>query len=122
MVDAEKSKSQLKREHKAVAELGRELSELPATLLARIPLAEDTRLAVEQARGMTRGARQRQLRYLAGVLAHDDVGAIKRTLDDVRRPQRQATQEFHAAENWRDRLLSDGDEAMSAIGRWRRVR
>ena len=80
MVDPEtdeKSRSQIKREFRELKELGIRLAGLSKGQLRAIPLEAATREAVVTAQGLTRGSQQRQYRYLASLLAREDVAAIR---------------------------------------------
>lgn len=111
--DNEKSKSKVKRELHALQDLGRELVELPDKQLVKIPLPEPLLQAIREARTMSRGARQRQLRYIGGLLPHEDVDLIRAALHEVLHPGREAVERFHGVERSRDELLAGGEEAVT---------
>lgn len=113
--ESERSKSQIKRELHALQDLGRDLVALPDKSLARLPLSESLGAAIREARPMARGARQRQLRYIGGLIAHEDVDAIRQALDEVLRPGREAVEQFHEVEKWRDELIEGGEEAINEL-------
>ena len=83
---AEKSRSQIKRDFRALKELGIRLAELPKGQLGAIPLSDETRAVVLEAQGMARNALQRHYRYLSSLLAKEDVAAIKLALTGERQP------------------------------------
>lgn len=109
--EGEKSKTQIKREVLELKDLGKELVELPEKTLQKLPLSEPFLDAVLQARRFTRGALQRQLRYIAGLVPNEDVDAIRKALDELRQPHYRQVREFQQLEQWRDRLLA-GDEPL----------
>lgn len=109
--EEEKSKSQVKRELHALQDLGKQLIELSPKQLQAMPLSEPLREAVLQAKSFSRRALQRQLKYIGGLMPHEDVDAIYRALDGLLRPHRQQVQAFHETEQWRDKLIA-GDEAL----------
>jgi ribosome-associated protein len=113
--EPEKSKSRLKRELRALQHLGRDLVDLPEKTLVKLPLSEQTVGAIREARPLRRGARQRQLRYIGGLLAREDAAAIDRALQDISRSAREATQRFHEVEKWRDELLAGGEAAIDHV-------
>jgi ribosome-associated protein len=113
--EPEKSKSKVKRELRALQDLGCELLELPEKNLARLPLSGQLIEAIRETRPMRRGARQRQLRYIGGLLAREDLEAIDQALHHVLRSGREADQHFHEVEKWRDELLVDGEEAIDRV-------
>jgi ribosome-associated protein len=76
-----KSRSQVKREFRALKDLGMQLAGLSKGELRAMPLSEETRDAVLAAKGMTRTALQRQYRYLSSLLAkEEDLAAIRAAL------------------------------------------
>ena len=110
-----KSKSKIKREFLRVQELGRELVELPEKHLIKFPLREETFDAIRAAKSLNRGARQRQLRYLGGLLVHEPLEAISEALQNALYPDREAVEQFHEIEIWRDKLLADGEPAIDEL-------
>jgi ribosome-associated protein len=109
--EGDKSKTQIKREVLELKDLGREIVGLPEKLLQKLPLSEDMLDAVLEARSMSRGALQRQLRYIAGLVPNEDVDAIRKALEQLRQPHHRQVREFQQLEHWRDRLLA-GDEEL----------
>jgi ribosome-associated protein len=75
--EGDKSKTQIKREVLELKDLGKQLVELPEKALQKLPLSEDFLEAVLKAKGFSRGALQRQLRYIAGLVPNEDVEAIR---------------------------------------------
>lgn len=114
-VDTNKSKSQLKRELHALQQLGRDLVELPPKSLLKLSLSEPLFDAIREARGLNRGARQRQLRYIGGLLPRDDVARIRSKLHDLLYPGREAAERFHKVEQWRDALLVGDEQAINDV-------
>ncbi len=111
----EKSKSQVKRELRALQDLGREITELPEKYLVKLPLSETLLEEIRNARQMSRGALQRQLRYLGGLIANEDAEAIKQALHKVLHPVREDVTEFHKLEAWRDELVAGGEPEIDAV-------
>jgi ribosome-associated protein len=110
------SKSRLKREALALQELGERLVGLPPAVLGRLGLSERVADAVAETRKITsHSARRRQIRWLAKVIAAEDGEQVRRLLDDMDTKQAADTRRFHALERWRDRLLDEGDAALSAL-------
>ena len=106
----EKSRSQVKREFRALKELGKQLAGLSKGQLRAMPLSEDTRDALLAAKGMTRSALQRQYRYLSSLLAEEDVAALRPRLTGELQPQAKVL-----AEDWRDKLLSADECQLTAF-------
>lgn len=109
----EKSRSQIKRDLRALKELGIRLSGLSKGQLSAIPLSEKTRAAVLAAQGMARNALSRHYRYVSSLLAEEDVAAIRARLAGELQPHVEDVAKLHEAERWRDALLS-GDEGQLA--------
>lgn len=109
-----KSKSQLKREANALQELGEALVKLNASQFNAITLPEHLRAAVVAARAITEhGAHKRQLQYIGKLMRDVDPTPIQQALDAFNNRSQQATTQFHQLERWRDRLLNEGDPALS---------
>lgn len=109
------SKSRLKRDHQALQALGQELVECPEGLYKRLPLPDAVREAANVGRKLSRGALQRQLRHLGGVLEREDHAAIRAALAAARVPALAEVRRLHRLEQWRDRLLAEGDAALEDL-------
>lgn len=110
------SKSQLKREAHALLELGRTLVELPEARLAALPLDDKLRDAVELARRIhARSGRKRQIQYIGKLLRNGDPQPVIDALEAIRQEDRRAARTFHQLEDWRERFIHEGDDA---VGDW----
>lgn len=109
--EEEKSKSQVKRELRELQDLGRQLVELSAKQLQKVPLSAPMHEAVLKAKTFSRSALQRQLKYIGGLMPQEDVDAIRRALDGLAQPHREQVRAFHETEQWRDKLIA-GDDAL----------
>ncbi|MBM4228745.1 MAG: DUF615 domain-containing protein [Gammaproteobacteria bacterium] len=114
-VEAPKSRSQIKREHHALQDLGRELVECPERLFKRLPLPERIREEALVGRRLQRGALQRQLRHLGGLLEREDHAAIRRALTVAREPDAAGIRHLHALERLRDALIAEGDGPLEKL-------
>jgi ribosome-associated protein len=112
--DLAPSKSALKREMTARQALGEALCELSPRELSAIPLEDETlRAAIEKARQIhSRSALRRHRQYIGKLMRRVDPEPIQLALDALHDGHRQAADAFHELEALRDRLLSEGDEAM----------
>ena len=108
--DEPKSRSQLKRDFQELKTLCRELVGLSAKQLEAMPIDDDARAAILSAKNMSRGALQRQLRYLVRLMEHEDVDAVRAALQESSQPHTDEVAAFHQIERWRDELI-DGDDA-----------
>ena len=111
------SKSQLKRESHALQDLGKRLAALPAEQFARMPLDEDLRAAIELARRIQnkRSALKRQYQYIGKLLRARDPEPIQAALAEIDFNSQQSIQRHHRAENWRDRIIGEGPDAIDAL-------
>lgn len=110
------SKSELKRDSKALQELGSEIVKLPEAQLARIPLPDNILEAIQLARSIkARGGLKRQLQYIGKLLRNVDAEPIEQAMEKIRTNSAQATARLHRLEQWRDRLIDGGDEALGAL-------
>jgi ribosome-associated protein len=105
------NKTQIKREVKALNDLGKELIAMPDSALKKVPISETMRFEIKDGKRFTRGALQRQLRRIAALMQHEDVEAIQQEIARQKAPSKQQTAEFHQLEQWRDRLIA-GDEKL----------
>jgi ribosome-associated protein len=110
------SKSQLKRDAQAKKDLASELLELSKSQLGKVPLDEDIRLAIEQARAFrSHGARRRQLLYVAKLIRRIDPSPIIEALEGFHSEALALTGRHHRSEAWRDFLLQQGDMALGVL-------
>jgi ribosome-associated protein len=86
VTEAKPSKSAKKREYLALQKLGEELIGLREADIMALPLDEDLRAAVLDARSMkARGALRRQRQYIGKLMRHADAEPIRQALARVRR-------------------------------------
>lgn len=109
------SKSEIKRDAEALKDLGAELVDLGKNALDRIPLDEDLRAAVDLAQRIKKEGRRRQLQLIGKMLRSTDVEPIQTALDKLKNRHNQQVSLFHKLENLRDRLLDDGDDAITTV-------
>jgi len=88
------NKTELKREIKILNQLGRELIDLPASSLKKVPLSESMYQAIKDGQRFQRGALQRQLRRIASLMSHEDIDAIQLELARQKQPSKQQTAEL----------------------------
>jgi ribosome-associated protein len=111
----EKSRSQVKRDFRALKDLGIRLAGLSKGQLSAIPLSEKTRAAVLAAQGIARNALQRHYRHLSSLLGQEDVAAIRAALGDELKPHVKDVASLHEAERLRDELLSGDERQLAAF-------
>ncbi|MGJ0486357.1 MAG: ribosome biogenesis factor YjgA [Methylomicrobium sp.] len=110
------NKTQIKKEIAALFALGEEMSNLSPDQLNTLILPEKILQAVREVSGMPhKGARKRLLKYIAGQLHLIDVDPIVEKLARLKNKSAHAVREHHLAEQWRDRLLAEGNEAVTEL-------
>ena len=114
------SKSQRKRDARALLDLAAQLVKMPQTRLKKVPLDDDIREAVDFTRSIRSNvARKRQLHYLAKLLRRIDPEAIIAALNAGQAESLQLTGRQHRCEAWRDALIQDGDTVLGELCRLR---
>lgn len=112
----ENSKSKRKREVTALQDLGEELLKLNPAQLEQIPLPEEIRSALDAAQKLSaHGALRRQKQYIGKLMRFVDATPIQTALDAIKEHGHTSTARFRELERWRDRLLAEGDTAISAF-------
>lgn len=111
------SRSQRRRDAWDVLELAEKLVAMPASQLKEVPLDETILDAVKMAQKITSHiAHKRQVHYLAKLMRKQaDLEAIRVSVDKPLEVRRRETAELHLMERWRERLLSEGDEAVGEL-------
>lgn len=114
--EAPVSKSQRKREAHALQALGESLVKLNKSALNQIPLPDDLRHAIEEAQRLHQhGALKRQLQYVGKLMRQCDVEPIRDAYEKVTHSYREDVQQHHKLEQWREQLLSNGDQALEQL-------
>ena len=114
--DERPSRSEQKRQSHALRALGERLTELSAEQLEQMPLPDPLRDAVQEARRIRQpGARKRQLQYIGKLMRSADPQPIQNALAELDLKDARATARHHEVERWRERLLTDGDAALSEL-------
>ncbi|WP_374090359.1 ribosome biogenesis factor YjgA [Methylomicrobium lacus] len=110
------NKTQIKKDIAALFALGEEMSNLSPDQLNTLMLPEKILQAVREVSGMPhKGARKRLLKYIAGQLHLIDVAPIIEKLERIKNKSAHAVREHHLAEQWRDRLIAEGNEALTEL-------
>lgn len=112
------SRSQLRRDALAIFKLAEALVALKESELDRVPLSDELRDEVLRTRRITQQiARKRQTQFLAKQLRRreEELEPIRRALEHDRDDQRRETAELHRLETWRERLMDEGDSALSEL-------
>ncbi len=113
------SRSQNRREALEILALGETLVELTPAQLSRLPIPEDLMSHIEYTKRITsHGARKRQLAFLAKQMRREEdetLDAIRDALDANSEISRREVAILHRAEHWRERLMAEGDAALTAL-------
>ena len=111
------SKSDRKREVLAITDLGRKLVDLTPNQLAELPLSDELLEAVTLAKKIRNKhvGFKRQIQYIGKVLRNDDPQPILDAIAEKENAHLHEQKHFHALEQWRDRILEQGDEAIQAF-------
>lgn len=116
--DLPPSRSQRRRDALDVLRLAHDMLELDAPRLAKLELDSELLEHLEYTRRITQHvARKREVGFLAKQMRRfeEDLPRWRAQIDaDVGATRRDAAR-LHRVEAWRDRLLSEGDEALSAL-------
>ena len=114
------SKSARKRAATAAQKLGERLVGLRESELAGLDLPERVADAIRAARGMrSHGGLARQRQYIGKLMRDVDPEPILAKLGEGSRAQSLDAERFRRIEAWRDRLLAEGEAALTALGEWR---
>lgn len=103
------SKSEIKRDAEALKKIGVELVALSKAALDKIPLDEELITEIELAQKTKREGLRRQMQLIGKLLRSRDMQPILDALDKLKNKHNQQTAHFHKIEQWRDRLIADGD-------------
>ena len=111
-----KSKSALKREMTSLQKIGEKLINLSPGKLAKIPMSEELFEAVMLARRLkNREGRRRQMQYIGKCMRSADSQKITMALESFDHQSEGFRQEQQKLEQWRDRLIAEGDRAISEL-------
>ena len=113
------SRSENRRQALEVLALGEKLVSLTPAQLAKLPIPEDLLPHIEYSKRITsHGARKRQLAFLAKHMRREEdetLQAIRDALDVTSEVNRAEVARMHRVEQWRERLLTQGDAALSDL-------
>lgn len=115
-LDEAPSKSQVKRELRALQELAERVVEMSPSEVEGLRLGELTRAAiVESARIRDQRARRRHFKRIGKLLAGEDVEAVQGLVDRKGALAQEEAARHHRVERWRARLLDEGDVALAEL-------
>ncbi len=107
------NKSAQKREMAAIRKLVEALVECSEGEWARMGLEAKLQEGLRLARGMkASGARNRQIKFLVRQLRQNGLEAARAWMENRDRIRAEENRRFHLLEQWRDRLVEEGDAAL----------
>lgn len=113
------SRSQNRREALEVLALAEKLVALTEAQLARLPVPEALLPHIRETKRITAHvAHKRQLAFLAKQMRREDEDALETlrdAMDENGEAARREVAAMHRVEQWRERLLEDGDTALAAL-------
>lgn len=113
-MDELKSKSQKKRDADALQTVGVQLIALPLEKLDQLPLSDELKRAILEAKTLkSHGAIRRQAQLIGKRMRSADFGSILAEYDKMLAEDRSQTATFHTVEQWRDRLIHEGHDALT---------
>jgi ribosome-associated protein len=114
------SKSAAKRAAHAAQDLGEALVALRDAELDALKLPEGLAEAIRAARRInSRAAGARQRQYIGKLMRGIDPEPIRAALAARSARDARETERFRRVENWRERLLAPGEDALAELSRWR---
>jgi len=115
----DKSRKQKRNEALDVLALGEKLASLTPAQLARLPVPEDLLPHIAECKRITAHiAHKRQLAFLAKHMRREEdatLDAIREALDANSDTGRREVAMMHRAEDWREKLMSEGDAALGRL-------
>lgn len=115
-MDEQVSKSEKKRQADALQAIGIELVGLSLAKLDTLPLPAPLYQAIVAAKAMkSHGARRRQEQLIGKLMRKADHEAIVAAHQQLLEEASALSASFHEVESWRDRLIQEGSEALTAF-------
>lgn len=113
-MDEPKSKSQKKREADALQKVGVQLIALSLEKLDRLPLPDNLRQAIVDAKQLkSHGAIRRQAQLIGKLMRIEGSEEILASYEKLLAEASATTADFHQIETWRMRLINDGKDALT---------
>jgi ribosome-associated protein len=110
------SRNARKQEAEELQKLGEALVALSPERLREVPMSDELADNVRLAQRISaRGGRRRQLQLIGKLMRQEDPEPIREALARLENRSAAAIAEHHQAERWRERLLTEGDSALSAF-------
>jgi len=107
------NKSQQKRDIHALLELGKRLAQLDAIALGKFDLPSPLLQALLEVQSMRFGAEKRQFKRICKLLRQINTEELQQTFQELDDKKEAQDKHFHRIERWRDRLLDEGQSAIT---------
>jgi len=107
------NKTQQKREIAELHDLARNLSQLDPTALEKMDLPKDLFQALIAVKSMKKAAEKRQLKFIVKLLRQIETESFHETIAELDAKKEEQDKYFHRTERWRDRLIAEGQGAMT---------
>jgi ribosome-associated protein len=115
-MDEQVSKSQKKREADFLQKMGIKFIELSMAKLDLLPLPENLYKAIVDAKSIkSHGAKRRQAQLIGKLMRAADAEEILAAYTKLLEEDSAVTASFHEVEHWRERLMSEDKEALTAF-------
>ena len=108
MESSRPSKTKQKKEMEELQNIGKALVDLPKDLLKKLDLPDSLRDEVLGAKKISQnGAKRRQLQFIGKIMRTIEVEPIRAQLEQLKQPSAQKVKLLHAAESWREKMISN---------------
>jgi len=110
------TKSQAKREMRELREIASALGQLSTEQISNLSASPPFRDGLFKLKQLADGEpRKRQIHYLGRRLLEEDEQALRRELASLQSGTAEHSRRLHMAERWRDRLIAEDREAITAF-------
>jgi ribosome-associated protein len=112
-IDDLPSRSQLKRDSQQLRDMGEQLVLMPNAHLDKITMDSSLLEAIKEARRLKNlDARRRQIQYIGKLMRNMDLTEIRYSIEKLNHQSQTFRQHFAMLEQWRDRLIDEGNSAI----------
>ena len=112
-IDDLPSRSQLKRDSQELRDMGAQLVQMPNAHLNKIAMDNTLLAAIKEARRLkSNDARRRQIQYIGKLMRNMDLTEIRHSVEKLNHQSQTFRQQFAMLEQWRDRLIDEGNDAI----------
>jgi ribosome-associated protein len=112
-IDDLPSRSQLKRDSQELRDMGAQLVQMPNAHLDKIAMDSTLLAAIKEARRLkSNDARRRQIQYIGKLMRNMDLTEIRHSVEKLNHQSQTFRQHFAMLEQWRDRLINEGNDAI----------